>query len=76
MALAVLTGLVLIARPANEGSVPVQGAGLQPSAVTMVQAMPASARASLPARPRRPPARLAAPASLRPAPPAERLQSP
>jgi hypothetical protein len=70
VALAVLTGLVLIARPANEGSVPVEVAGLLPSAVTMVQAVPASARASLPARARRPPA---APVSVRPA---ELLQSP
>lgn len=40
MALAVLSGLVLVARPANEGSTPVEVAHRRPRAVTLVQAVP------------------------------------
>jgi hypothetical protein len=74
VALAVLTGLVLIARLANQGSAPVQVGDLGPGTATAVQTTPAPAIEAAPARPRRP--RAAPTAIVRPASPAERLQSP
>ena len=68
MALAVLTGLVLIARPANEGSVP--------RAVTAAQTIPASAGPPPPARARRPQAAPATTTPLSRTRAADRLQSP
>lgn len=74
MALAVLTGLVLIARPANEGSVPIEVADLLPRAVTAVQT--ASAGPPPPVRARRPPAAPAGTTPLSRTRAADRLQSP
>jgi len=75
VALAVLTALVLIARPANEGSMPVEVADLRPRAVTEMQTTPASA-APPPARARRPAATPAATTPLVRASAVDRLQSP
>lgn len=75
LALAGLTGLVLIARLVNQGSAPVQVVDLVPGTVTAVQTTtPAPAIEAAPARPRRP--RAAPTAIVRPSSPAERLQSP
>lgn len=76
MALAVLTGLVLIARPANEGSVPLEVADLLPRAVTAAQTIPASAGPPPPARARRPQAAPATTTPLSRTRAADRLQSP
>lgn len=74
MALAVLTGLVLIARPVNQGPAPVQVVDLVPGTATAVQTTPTPAIGAAPARPRRP--RAAPIAIVRASSPAERLQSP
>jgi hypothetical protein len=74
VALAVLTGLVLIARPVNQGPAPVQVVDLVPGTATAVQTTPTPAIGAAPARPRRP--RAAPIAIVRASSPAERLQSP
>ena len=76
VALAVLTGIVLIARPANEGSVPLEVADLLPRAVTAAQTIPASAGPPPPARARRPQAAPATTTPLSRTRAADRLQSP
>jgi hypothetical protein len=74
VALAVLAALVLIARPANEGSMPVEDADLLPRAVTDTRTPdPATPP---PARARRPPATPAATTPLVRASAVDRLQSP
>lgn len=75
VALAVLTGLVLIARPANEGSTRLEVADLLPRAVTAESTTPAPVVAP-PARARRPTGVPAATVLLRPTPSVERPQSP
>jgi len=80
VALAVLTGLVLIARPANEGSTPVEVADLMPRAVRGVSTEGMSTARVAAGAPPAPAAarRLSAAPALPPVParPAERLQAP
>jgi hypothetical protein len=77
VALAVLTALVLIAQPANEGSAPVEVAELLPRALTVVQVSPVPPPPASPAR-GRPPQTLRRPTidERREPPVRERLQSP
>jgi hypothetical protein len=74
VALAVLTGLVLVARPANEGSTPTE-VGIRPRAVTLVQARPGPAP-GLEGRVLRPPVLRPTLVERREGPVHERLQSP
>jgi hypothetical protein len=76
VALAVLTGLLLIAQPANEGASPFEVAGLLPSAVTIAPASMVEPRPA-PARVRRlAPVPRAATVDVRERATAERLQAP
>jgi len=76
VALAVLTGLVLVARPANEGSTPVEVAHRLPRAVTLVQAVPPPPPALAGPVLRRPVLRRPTVVERREGPVHERLQSP
>jgi hypothetical protein len=75
VALAILTGLVLIARPANEGSTPVDVVHLLPRALTVVQAGPTEPPGA-PVRARRPGGARATTTAAARLPVLERVQSP
>ena len=91
VALAVMTGLMLIARPANEGAVPIEAEDLQPRALTVAEATsddappaltiraahrPRTTRLSLVAGRVTPAAQRLTPLGVRVRPVSERLQSP
>jgi hypothetical protein len=91
VALAVMTGLMLIARPANEGAVPIEAEDLLPRALTVAEATsddaPPASTIRAPHRPRTrrvtlvagrvtPAAQRLTPLGVRVRPVSERLQSP
>jgi hypothetical protein len=77
VALAVMTGLMLIARPANEGSVAVEGDNALPRALTVVRVSSDEPPPSSPVRAwRSPRGARATTVAARPLPVGEKLQAP